>query len=104
MNQQFDSRAGDRFLALIREGRSFRDLGRVTGIGKETGYRWLRDAYLRFRSEGLDHAATQTELGFTSNNVEKWNDRFLSSTWRHHFQVHSSTSKSVSPAQTREVT
>lgn len=65
MNQQFDSPTGVRFLALTREGRNFRDLVRVTEIGKETGYRWLRDEYLRFRSEGLDHAATQTELGFT---------------------------------------
>ncbi len=66
MYQQFDSPTGVRFLALIREGRSFNESVRVTGIGKETGketgYRWLRDEYLRFRGEGLDHAATQKQL------------------------------------------
>lgn len=87
MYQQFDSPTCVRFLALIREGRSFRESVRVTGIGKETGYRWLRDEYLRFRSEGIDHASAQTELGFTSRNAEKRNERFLRGAWRHHFQV-----------------
>lgn len=87
MYQQFDSPTGGRFLALIKEGKSFRESVRVTGIGKETGYRWLRDEYLRFRSSGLDHAAAQAELGFTSRNAETWNERFLSGTGRHHFQV-----------------
>ena len=49
MYQQFDSPTGVRFLALIKEGKSFRESVRVTGVGKETGYRWLRDEYLRFR-------------------------------------------------------
>ena len=87
MYQQFDLPAGVRFLALIKEGKSFRESARVTGIGKATGYRWLRDEYLRFRSKGFDHAAAQTELGFTSRNAEKWNERFLRSSGRHHFQV-----------------
>ncbi|WP_231377465.1 hypothetical protein [Arthrobacter sp. 162MFSha1.1] len=87
MCQQFDSPTGVRFLALIKEGKSFRQSVRVTGIGKETGYRWLRDEYLRFRSKGLNHAAAQVELGFTSRNAEKWNERFLRSSGRHHFQV-----------------
>ncbi|WP_461186785.1 IS30 family transposase [Arthrobacter sp. Z4-13] len=87
MYQQFDSPTGVRFLALIKEGKSFRESVRVTGIGKETGYRWLRDEYLRFRSKGRDHAAAQTELGFTSRNAEEWNKRFLRGAGRHHFQV-----------------
>lgn len=87
MYQQFDSPTGVRFLALIKEGKSFRESVRVTGVGKETGYRWLRDEYLRFRSKGLDHVAAQVELGFTSRNAEKWNERFLRSSGRHHFQV-----------------
>ncbi|GAP60818.1 transposase InsI for insertion sequence element IS30A [Arthrobacter sp. Hiyo1] len=87
MYQQFDSPTGVRFLALIKEGKSFRESVRVTGIGKETGYRWLRDEYLRFRRKGLDHGAAQTELGFISRNAEKWNELFLNGTGRHHFQV-----------------
>lgn len=87
MYQQFDSPTGGRFLALLREGRSFNESVRVTGIGKETGYRWLRDEYLRFRGDGLDHAAAQKQLGFTSRNAEKWNERFQRGAGRHHFQV-----------------
>ncbi|WP_309994794.1 IS30 family transposase [Paenarthrobacter nitroguajacolicus] len=87
MYQLFDSPTGVRFLAPIKEGRSFRESVRVAGIGKETGYRWLRDEYLRFRSKGFDHAAAQIELGFTSRNAEKWNERFLRGAGRHHFQV-----------------
>lgn len=63
MYQQFDSPSGVRFLALIKEGTSFRESVRVTGIGKETGYRWLRDEYLRFRRNGLDHAAARLNWG-----------------------------------------
>jgi hypothetical protein len=37
MYQQFDSPTGGRFFALIKEGKSFRQSVRVTGIGKETG-------------------------------------------------------------------
>ncbi|MET3370137.1 UNVERIFIED_CONTAM: IS30 family transposase [Jeotgalibacillus campisalis] len=87
MYQQFDSPTGVRFLALIKEGKSFRESVRVTGVGKETGYRWLRDEYLRFRSKGLDHVAAQIELGFTSRNAGKWNELFLRGSGRHHFQV-----------------
>ena len=87
MYQQFDSPTGVRFLALIKEGKSFRESVRVTGIGKETGYRWLRDEYLRFRRKGFDHVAAQVELGFTSRNAEKWNELFLRGSGRHHFRV-----------------
>ncbi|MEV8133505.1 hypothetical protein AB0O54_20455 [Pseudarthrobacter oxydans] len=87
MHQQFDSPTGVRFLAFIREGRSFRQSVQLIGIGKETGYRWLRDEYLRFRGEGLDHVQAQTQLGFTSSNAENWNERFLNDDGRHHRQV-----------------
>ncbi|WP_284976285.1 IS30 family transposase [Arthrobacter sp. efr-133-TYG-104] len=87
MYQHFDSPTGVRFLAFVKEGKSFRESVRLAGIGKETGYRWLRDEYLQYRSEGLDHVAAQKELGFISRNAEKWNERFLSGTGRHHFQV-----------------
>ena len=78
MYQHFDSPTGVRFLAFVKEGKSFRESVRLAGVGKETGYRWLRDEYLQYRSEGLDHVAAQNELGFISRNAEKWNERFLS--------------------------
>ncbi|NKX56755.1 IS30 family transposase [Arthrobacter mobilis] len=88
MYQQFDSPACRRFLALIREGRGLKPSARAAGIGKETGYRWLRDEYLRLRDEGLDHAAAQAGLGFVSGRAREWNERFLEgSNGRHHFQV-----------------
>lgn len=88
MYQQFDSPAGLRFLAYIREGRGLKPSARAAGIGKETGYRWLREEYLRLRGEGLDHAAAQTDLGFSSGRAGEWNERFLEDRdGRHHFQV-----------------
>lgn len=88
MYQQFDSPTGLRFLAFIREGRGLKPSARAAGIGKETGYRWLRDECLRLRGEGLDHAAAQIGLGFSSGRADEWNERFLEErNGRHHFQV-----------------
>jgi IS30 family transposase len=88
MYRQFDSPAGVRFLALIRDGNGLKPSARAVGIGKETGYRWLRDEYLKLRREGLSHAAAQAKLGFFSDRAEEWNERFLEGeNGRHHFQV-----------------
>ena len=37
-----DSVAGVRFLASMAEGRGVKPSARAAGVGKETGYRWLR--------------------------------------------------------------
>lgn len=87
MYQEFNSPTGVRFLAFIREGKGLKPSARAAGVGKETGYRWLRDEYLRLRGEGFDHGGAQTELGFVSGRAQEWNERFLSRTGRHHFQV-----------------
>ena len=75
MYRQFDSPAGRRFLALIREGSGLKPSARAVGVNKETGYRWLRDEYFRLRGEGLSHAAAQAGLGFFSDRAREWNER-----------------------------
>lgn len=87
MYQSFDSPTGVRFLALIREGKGLKPSARAVGVNKGVGYRWLRDEYLRFRSEGLDHVDAQAQLGFTSSNAEEWNEWFLTHDGRHHLQL-----------------
>jgi hypothetical protein len=64
--------AGVRFLASIREGHGLKPSARAAGIGKETGYRWLREAFLTFRRQGLNSQAAQNELGFSSTHVTEW--------------------------------
>jgi hypothetical protein len=44
MHLRSDSAAGVRFLASMREGRGIKPSARAAGVGKETGYRWLREA------------------------------------------------------------
>jgi transposase, IS30 family len=55
----------------------------------ETGYRVLRDAYIRRRLEGVDFEAAQAELGFRSSRVESWELKIaevLRDGDRHHLQ------------------
>jgi hypothetical protein len=44
-----ESAAGVRFLGAVQEGRGLKPSARAAGIGKETGYRWLREAFLALR-------------------------------------------------------
>ena len=87
MYQRLDSPAGVRFLASIREGHGLKPSARAAGVGKETGYRWLREAYLTFRGQGLNSQAAQHELGFSPTHVTEWERRFQEDDGRHHFQV-----------------
>ncbi|RJT75422.1 IS30 family transposase [Arthrobacter cheniae] len=87
MHQQFTSPTGVRFLALMREGKGLKPSARAVGIDKGVGYRWLRDEYLRFRSEGLDHGQAQAQLGFASSKAEEWKEWFLTHDGRHHLQL-----------------
>jgi hypothetical protein len=50
------SPAGVRFLASIKQGNDLKPSARSAGIGKETGYRWLRERYLEFRRDGSSPA------------------------------------------------
>jgi IS30 family transposase len=44
MHLSSSSAAGVRFLTSMREGGGLNRSAREAGIGKETGYRWLREA------------------------------------------------------------
>ena len=44
MHLRRDSAIGTRFLGLVAEGWAIKPALRAAGIGKQTGYRWLREA------------------------------------------------------------
>jgi transposase, IS30 family len=88
MHLRSDSAAGVRFLASMREGRGIKPSARAAGVGKETGYRWLREAYVRLRDQGLTRADAQAELGYCSPLVASWDDqRAARGDGRHHLAV-----------------
>ncbi|PZE37280.1 IS30 family transposase [Curtobacterium sp. MCSS17_006] len=75
-----------RFLALIAEGRGLKPSARIAGIGKETGYRFLRERYLQLRRAGHDPAAALETVGVTSSRAASWEAR-LNLDGRHHLRV-----------------
>jgi IS30 family transposase len=58
MHLSSSSAAGVRFLTSVREGRGLKRSAREAGIGKEIGYRWLREAYVAYRRGGKSIAET----------------------------------------------
>jgi hypothetical protein len=64
-------------LAAVHEGRGVEPAARSVGLHPWTGYRWLRDAFLALRSNGLDAEAAQAELGWFTNKVQVWEMEFL---------------------------
>jgi len=84
-----DSAAGVRFLSSVREGRGLKPSARAAGVGKETGYRWLREAFLVLRSQGIGVDGAQARLGYRSALVQGWEcDRLVSrGDGRHHLAV-----------------
>ncbi len=84
-----DSAAGVRFLSSVREGRGLKASARAAGVGKETGYRWLREAFLVLRSQGVGVDETQSQLGYRSPLVQGWECDWLArdGDGRHHLAV-----------------
>jgi transposase, IS30 family len=84
-----DSAAGVRFLAAVKEGRGLKPSARAAGIGKETGYRWLRESFASLRERGVSVEAAQAELGFFSPLAREWEKQRLArpSDGRHHLAV-----------------
>jgi len=84
-----DSAAGVRFLSSVREGRGLKPSARAAGVGKETGYRWLREVFLVLRSQGIGVEEAQAQLGYRSPLVQGWEcDRLASrGDGRHHLAV-----------------
>jgi transposase, IS30 family len=66
------SAAGVRHLSSVREGHGLRGSAREAGVGMETGYRWLRETYLRYRREGKTIAETGALLEFVSSRAAVW--------------------------------
>ena len=58
-----DSAAGVRFLAVVKEERGLKPSARAAGIGKATGYRWLRESFVALRGQGFSVEAAEAELG-----------------------------------------
>ncbi|GAA1874612.1 hypothetical protein GCM10009715_21750 [Paeniglutamicibacter psychrophenolicus] len=81
------SPTGIRFLASIKQGNGLKPSARAAGIHKEIGYRWLRESYLRFRSEGLGPAEATEALGFTTSRLPAWEAAVAVATGRHHLQA-----------------
>jgi hypothetical protein len=71
MHLRSDSAAGVRFLAGMREGRGLTPSARAAGVGKTTGYRWLREAFLALGEDGCSVEDAQAELGYYSRPVRR---------------------------------
>lgn len=84
-----DSPAGVRFLASVSEGRGIKPSARAAGVGKETGYRWLREAFVQLRGQEMSVEMARVELGISSSRAEKWNKDLaaLLGDGRHHLAV-----------------
>ena len=87
MHLSSSSAAGVRFLTSVREGRGLNRSAREAGIGKETGYRWLREAYVAHRRSGKSIAETEAVMGLASAKSIAWEAEAAAGPGRHHLRV-----------------
>jgi transposase, IS30 family len=87
MHLSSSSAAGIRFLTSVREGRGLNRSAREAGIGKETGYRWLREAYVAHRRGGKSIAETEEVMGLASAKSIGWEAEVTAGPGRHHLRV-----------------
>lgn len=89
MHLRSDSAAGIRFLASMRLGRGVKPSARAAGVGKETGFRWLRESFLALRDQGVSVAEAQAALGYFSPRVLIWDEHhaLVARDGRHHLAV-----------------
>jgi transposase, IS30 family len=87
MHLSSSSAAGVRFLTSVREGRGLNRSARVAGIGKETGYRWLCEAYVAHRRGGKSIAETEAVMGLASAKSTAWEAEAAAGPSRHHLRV-----------------
>jgi hypothetical protein len=85
MHLSSSSAAGVRFLTSVREVRGLNRSAREAGIGKETGYRWLREAYVAHRRAGKSIAETDAVMGLASAKSIAWEAEAAAGPGRHHF-------------------
>ena len=83
------SAVGRRFLASIRDGNGLKASARAAGIDKETGYRWLREAFVELRDDGVSVVEAQQQLGYLSPLVAGWERARIAAGTdpRHHLAV-----------------
>ena len=75
-------------MAGVKEGRGIKPSARAAGIGKQTGRRWLREAFVELREEGLSVSAAQAALGYASPLMEQWDrQRSEHRNARHHLAL-----------------
>jgi IS30 family transposase len=87
MHLSSSSAAGVRFLTSVMEGRGLNRSAREVGIGEETGYRWLREAYVAHRRGGKSIAETEAVMGLASAKSTAWEAEAAAGPGRHHFRV-----------------
>src|SRR5215203_889933 len=87
MHLSSSSAAGVRFLTSVREGMGLNRSAREAGIGKETGYRWLREAYVPHRRGGKSIAETEAVMGLASAKSIAWEAEVAAGPGRHHLRV-----------------
>ena len=87
MHLSSSSAAGVRFLTSVREGGGLKRSAREAGIGKETGYRWLREAYVAHRRSGKSIAETEAVMGLASAKSIAWEAEVAAGPGRHHLRV-----------------
>jgi IS30 family transposase len=87
MHLSSSSAAGVRFFTSVREGRGLKRSAREAGIGKETGYRWLREAYVAHRRGGKSIAETEAVMGLASAKSTAWEAEAAAGPGRHHLRV-----------------
>ena len=87
MHLSSSSAAGVRFLTSVKEGRGLKRSAREAGIGKETGYRWLREGYVTHSRGGKSVAEAEAVLGFASGEVDRWEAEVAAGPGRHHLRV-----------------
>jgi transposase, IS30 family len=75
MHLSSSSAAGVRFLTSVREGRGLNRSAREAGIGKETGYRWLCEAYIAHRRGGKSIAEREAVMRLASARSIAWKPR-----------------------------
>jgi hypothetical protein len=71
----------------MREGGGLNRSAREAGIGKETGYRWLREAYVAHRRGGKSIAETEAVMGLASAKSIAWEAEVAAGPGRHHLRV-----------------
>jgi hypothetical protein len=102
MHLSSSSAAGVRFLISVGEGRGLNRSAREAGVGKETGYRWLREAYVAYRRGGKSIAETEAVLGLASAKSIAWEAELAAGPGRHHLRSPSrrrlGSGRSMTPA------